>query len=115
MLKYIYWHLFTGKSIHPHKIDFPKYNPNPTTSGNSRFYTNDNINNFKKSLESIDFRDVLKINCPNLAYKCFIDKNKIAFDKAFPLQKIKMNKKYIKKNHGLHQACSYHHAHDQNY
>ena len=61
---------------------------NPTTSGNSRFYTNDNINNFKKSLESIDFRDVLKINCPNLAYKCFIDKYKIAFDKAFPLQKI---------------------------
>ena len=63
----------------------------------ARFYTENNLLNFKKLLDDTDFSHILQINCPNESFNKFISKYKNAFDKAFPLKSVKINNKYIKR------------------
>ena len=63
----------------------------------TRFYTANNLLNFKKLLDDADFSHILQINCPNESFNEFTAIYKCAFDKAFPLKSVKINKKYIKR------------------
>ena len=64
-----------------------------------RTYSELNINKFNNMLTATNFEDVLDMNDPELAYSLFMDKYKYCFNECFPekLTKLKMNKKYVKK------------------
>ena len=61
-----------------------------------RIYSDKNINCFKKYLEETNFRHLLAIDCPDVAYNSFIILYNLAFEKAFPLIKTKAHRKYVK-------------------
>jgi len=52
---------------------------------------------FWNMLKDTDFEDILKIECPNLAYDTFLDKYLAVFYKSFPLHERKVIPKYIKR------------------
>ena len=64
-----------------------------------RTYSELNIDKFNNMLTATNFEDVLDMNGPELAYSLFMDKYKYCFNECFPekLTKLKMNKKYVKK------------------
>ena len=59
-------------------------------------YSDKNINCIKKYLDETDFRHLLEIDCPDVAYTSFITLYNLAFEKAFPLIKTKAHRKYVK-------------------
>ncbi len=62
-----------------------------------RFFSDINMMKFQELLQEIDFSTIEERECPNQAYDIFIDKYKTAFEAAFPLRLIGLNKKYIKR------------------
>ncbi len=62
-----------------------------------RIHSEKNIEYFNQCLEHTDFRTVKHIASPDDAYNTFLKLYKCAYDKAFPIVKSKINKKYIKK------------------
>ena len=64
-----------------------------------RTYSELNIDKFNNMLTATNFEDLLDMNDPELAYSLFMDKYKYCFYECFPekLTKLKMNKKYVKK------------------
>ena len=45
----------------------------------------------------IDFSEILNTECPNVAYDKFTLTFKDAFNSAFPLSKVRTNKRYMKR------------------
>ena len=56
-----------------------------------------NISEFKHALTSTDFSRVLLCDCPNEAYTTFIDIYKNVYDTAFPMKKITVPRRFIKR------------------
>ena len=54
-----------------------------------RSYSSRNVENFKSSLSSIDWNDVLCIEDPQIAYTTFFNKLTGIYNKCFPLKKVK--------------------------
>ena len=63
-----------------------------------------NIAYFKQILSATDFRTVLSQDCPNEAYDTFIEIYTIAFNTAFPLRRIKLRRKFIKREPWMTQG-----------
>ena len=57
-----------------------------------RTFSNANLTKFKTYLDETDFNNIFKINCPNEAYDKFMLLYKVAFERAFPLRKVKLKK-----------------------
>ena len=62
-----------------------------------RIHSEKNIEYFRQLLEQTDFRSITNITCPDNAYKYFLKLYRDAYDKAFPIVKRKINKRYIRK------------------
>ena len=71
--------------------------PDRTQYKCTRILSDANLTKFKTYLDETDFNNILKINCPYDAYDKFILLHKVAFERAFPMRKVKFNKKYIKR------------------
>ena len=82
--------------IVPHKIPCTTL---PTTE--KRIFSKIRITRFKTYLEQIDFLPVTLNDNPEDAYCQFHSIYKKAFDIHFPLENVKANKKYIKKEHWM--------------
>jgi len=63
----------------------------------TRKITEINITRFKQMLNEIDFSEILNTECPNVAYDKFTLTFKDAFNSAFPLSKVRTNKRYMKR------------------
>ena len=74
-----------------------KSEPTRNKYSQTRFYTEHNLSKFKSYLDGTDFKNILQMECPNEAFNYFTMKYKAAFEVAFPLKSIKVNKKYIKR------------------
>lgn len=62
-----------------------------------RIFNETNINTFNELLTTTNFHPVLQSTCPESSYDKFITLYKEAFDKAFPLKHVKLNKNFVKK------------------
>jgi len=64
----------------------------------TRLVTERNIANFKFHLDNIDFSSVIHATCPNEAYDKFHDLYIQCFNQSFPLRKLKVGEKAIKRS-----------------
>jgi hypothetical protein len=62
-----------------------------------RFFSENNALKFHQLLLQTDFTSVYDYNCPDHAYNTFIEKYLSAFNLAFPVKNVIMNRKYIKR------------------
>ena len=63
-----------------------------------------NIKYFNDLLSSADFSSVLLHDCPNEAYDALIDVYKHSYDVAFPIKRIKLTRKYVKREQWITQG-----------
>ena len=64
----------------------------------TRSFKEENINNFIEILSNTDFSTIYEQTSANLAYNNFIVLYKEAFEKAFPRKRIKVRKKFVKRD-----------------
>ena len=62
-----------------------------------RVFSDENIEKFSSSFDSIDFSPVISAQCPNEAYSKFIELYKTKFDQSFPLKSTVAKSHYIKR------------------
>jgi len=72
-----------------------RYSKSPTKL--IRCFSEDNIMLFRNRLELTDFSSVTRLNCTNDAYNLFIRLYTDAYESSFPLKKITINRKSIKR------------------
>ena len=78
-------------------IEKHKYKHSNVNIKQKRFFSENNVLKFNQLLLQTDFSTVQDYTCPDHAYNIFIEKYISAFNLAFPVKDIKMNRKYIKR------------------